>query len=62
MILYIANTHTMQNVSLILNILTQLLSSVTTNNIIYYLTKEANGSITTAQDTPDDGPKKARNM
>jgi hypothetical protein len=23
---------------------------------------EPNGSITTAQDTPDDGPKKARNM
>jgi hypothetical protein len=24
--------------------------------------EEPNGSITTAQDTPDDGPKKARNM
>jgi hypothetical protein len=23
---------------------------------------EPNGSITTAQDTPDDGPKKVRNM
>jgi hypothetical protein len=23
---------------------------------------EPNGNITTAQDTPDDGPKKARNM